>query len=239
MLLRLGLSLVWRAGATLCCRAWASHCNGFSCCRARALGARASVVVACRLSSFGSRALECRLSSCSTWAYLLRDTWYLPWPGIEPVSPALAGGFLTTAPTGKSQRFFWCGPFLKSLSLFTVLLLFYVLVLWPRDMWALSSLTRDWTCTPCIGRWSLNHWTVREIPSFFNKTLNIEPCLTYNLNCEKPHQQRTLREKKHFVPKKPSVDRMSMGHGRTFVYQTKGGEAWRGGGTESMVAGGI
>ena len=29
--------------------------------------------------------------------------WYLPGPGLEPVSPALAGGFLTTAPPGKSQ----------------------------------------------------------------------------------------------------------------------------------------
>ena len=28
--------------------------------------------------------------------------WDLPGPGIEPVSPALAGGFLTTAPSGKS-----------------------------------------------------------------------------------------------------------------------------------------
>ena len=31
------------------CSALASHCGGFSCCRARALGARASVVVAHRL----------------------------------------------------------------------------------------------------------------------------------------------------------------------------------------------
>ena len=29
--------------------------------------------------------------------------WDLPRPGIEPVSPALAGGFLTTVPPGKSQ----------------------------------------------------------------------------------------------------------------------------------------
>ena len=29
--------------------------------------------------------------------------WDLPGPGIKPVSPALAGGFLTTAPPGKSQ----------------------------------------------------------------------------------------------------------------------------------------
>ena len=30
-----------RAGAALRCGAWASHCAGFSCCGARALGARA------------------------------------------------------------------------------------------------------------------------------------------------------------------------------------------------------
>ena len=29
--------------------------------------------------------------------------WDLPGPGIEPVSPALAGGFLTTAPPGKPE----------------------------------------------------------------------------------------------------------------------------------------
>ena len=40
------LSLVARAGATLRCGARASHCSGFSCCRARALAAWASVVVA-------------------------------------------------------------------------------------------------------------------------------------------------------------------------------------------------
>ena len=30
--------------------------------------------------------------------------WDLPGPGHEPVSPALAGGFLTTAPPGKPQN---------------------------------------------------------------------------------------------------------------------------------------
>ena len=39
-----GLSLV--AGASLHCSVRASHCGGFSCCRAWALGTRASVVVA-------------------------------------------------------------------------------------------------------------------------------------------------------------------------------------------------
>ena len=42
-----------------------------------------------------------RLSSCGSWTQLLRGMWDLPRPGLEPVSPALAGGFLTTAPPGK------------------------------------------------------------------------------------------------------------------------------------------
>ena len=57
---------------------------------------------ACGLSSCGSRALEHRLGSCGTRAQLLRGMWDLPGPGIEPASPALAGGFLTTVPPGKS-----------------------------------------------------------------------------------------------------------------------------------------
>ena len=52
-------------------------------------------------SSCGSQALERRLSSCGAQAYLLRGMWDLPRPGLEPVSPALAGGFLTTVPPGK------------------------------------------------------------------------------------------------------------------------------------------
>ena len=40
------LSLVVASGATLRCGVRASHCSGFSCCGARALSARASVVVA-------------------------------------------------------------------------------------------------------------------------------------------------------------------------------------------------
>ena len=52
-------------------------------------------------SSCGLRALERRLSSCGAQALLLHSMWDLPGPGLEPVSPALAGGFLTTAPPGK------------------------------------------------------------------------------------------------------------------------------------------
>ena len=63
----------------------------------------ASVVVARGLNSCGLRALERRLSSRGARARLLHGMWDLPGPGLEPVSPALAGGFLTTVPPGKSQ----------------------------------------------------------------------------------------------------------------------------------------
>ena len=42
-----------------------------------------------------------RLSNCGSRAQPLRGTWDLPRPGLEPVSPALAGRFSTTAPPGK------------------------------------------------------------------------------------------------------------------------------------------
>ena len=47
-----------------------------------------------------------RLSSCGSRAQLLRGTWDPPGPGLEPVSPALAGRFSTTAPPGKPFHIF-------------------------------------------------------------------------------------------------------------------------------------
>ena len=54
----------------------------------------ASLVVEHRLQTH-------RLSNCGSRAQLLRGMWDLPRPGLEPVSPALAGRFSTTAPPGK------------------------------------------------------------------------------------------------------------------------------------------
>ena len=65
------------------CGVRAFHCGGFSCCRAQALGGAGSVVV-----GHG-------FSRSAAW----KD---LPGPGSEPVSPALAGGFLTTGPLARS-----------------------------------------------------------------------------------------------------------------------------------------
>ena len=45
------------------------------------------------------------------------------------------------------------------------------MVFWLQGMRHLSSPTRDWTCTPCIGRWNLNHWRQGK-PLFIHLTLS-------------------------------------------------------------------
>ena len=46
-------------------------------------------------------------------------------------------------------------------------------ICWPWGMWDLSSPNKDWTCSPCTRRLSLNHWPSREEPgSGFQCTTN-------------------------------------------------------------------
>ena len=52
-----------------------------------------------------------RLSSCGSQAQLLRGMWDLPRPGLEPMSPALAGRFSTTEPPGKPNKSPFCSLF--------------------------------------------------------------------------------------------------------------------------------
>ena len=75
------------------CGAQASHCHDFSCCRARALGPRASVVAPC-----APHVIPCMVGS--HWI----GVGDLLGSGIKPASPALAGGFFTTEPTGKPLK---------------------------------------------------------------------------------------------------------------------------------------
>ena len=86
-----------RAGATLCCAGFLLRWLLLL----QSTGFKHAGFSSCALG-----ALERRLCSCGAWAYLLRDMWDLPGPGLKPLSPALAGGFLTTAPPGKSQPLF-------------------------------------------------------------------------------------------------------------------------------------
>ena len=95
------------------CSVRASHCSGFSCCR--------------------SQALECKLRSCGTRAQLPRGVWNLHSPGMQPVSPALAGRFLNTRPPGKSQS--------------------------GSSEWTCSEVSCSWLCTPsqhsCLSLYAL------------------------------------------------------------------------------------
>ena len=89
----------WMRAFSSCDVWWASHCGGFSCCKAQALGTRASVVAVHELSSCGSQTLEHWLSrvqhwlSCS-WACSSSQTRDLQ------VSPVLQGRFFTNGPPG-------------------------------------------------------------------------------------------------------------------------------------------
>ena len=56
-------------------------------------------------SSRGSQARALRLSTCAARASLLHSMWDLPRPGVEAVSPALAGRFFITQPPGKPSEF--------------------------------------------------------------------------------------------------------------------------------------
>ena len=58
------------------------------------------------------------------------------------------------------------------------------LVSWPWVTRDPSSPTRDWTRTPRIGRWSLNHWTTREVPSEFKTDILLK---TGKRRTVKPH----------------------------------------------------
>ena len=66
-------------------------------------GKRGPLLITVRgpLTTAASLVAERRLSNCGSWAQPLHGIWDPPRPGLEPVSPALAGRLSTTAPPGK------------------------------------------------------------------------------------------------------------------------------------------
>ena len=66
-----------------------------------------------------------RLSNCGSPAQPLRGMWDPPRPGLEPVSPALAGRLSTTAPPGKPPT----SAFLKYSSEHLSFLIFNIMLL--------------------------------------------------------------------------------------------------------------
>ena len=114
-------------------------------------GVRASAVAACGLESTGSvivaRGLSCmvhRLSCCGMC--------HLPGPGIEPMSPKLAGGFFTTELSGKP-------PVLHILS-------FQMIFFGGAYCVVCRILAPQPGIKPmpsAVEVWGLNHWTTREL----------------------------------------------------------------------------
>ena len=88
--------------AALCLRFCA---RAFSICGKRGpllIAVRGPLTIAASLAT-EHRLQTRRLSNCGSRAQLLRGMWDLPGSGLEPVSPALAGRFSTTAPPGKPR----------------------------------------------------------------------------------------------------------------------------------------
>ena len=85
--------------------------------------------------------------------YILVDTWY-----HQPFvfSPSCCSHY-------RFKDFLMWTIFKVSTEFIAVLLLFYVLVFWPQNMWDLSSSTRDQIHTLCTGRQS-QPCTTREAP---------------------------------------------------------------------------
>ena len=78
------------------------------------------VFVADHHCGIGLWTLEHGLSSCVTWAYLVHSMWDLPRPGSQPMSPILAGGFLSIVPPGQSFSRFLIGEPLRDFFFFYI-----------------------------------------------------------------------------------------------------------------------
>ena len=98
-----------------------------------------------------------RLSNCGSRTQLLRVMWDPPRPGLEPVSPALAGRFSTTAPPGKPASKFWWTSFLRLKNIPLYVYTTFCLSIHPSmDTWVASTFCLWWMMLcerRCAKRW--------------------------------------------------------------------------------------
>ena len=106
----------------------------------------------------GSRTIECRLSSCGTQALV----WTLPGLGIEPVSPASAGGFLFPVPPSTSESFFYMSHLCFTLQ---GLLLLLLLSRFSRVRLCVTPWTAAYQASPSMGFSRQEHWSGLPFPS--------------------------------------------------------------------------
>ena len=58
-------------------------------------------------------------------------------------------------------------------------------------MWDLSPLTKDQTCVPGIGRWTLNQWTTREVPiPVFKPSVLCSNKILYKSQCKTDYENK-------------------------------------------------
>ena len=118
--------------------------------------------------------------------------WYLPGAGIEPESPALAGGFLTTEPPEKSYPHFcyghtpslshwiqWPGPHVLNLSasldlvdpsfnhFSPVILFLFLIFLFPQSFLLLNEKPQNWHSMPLHASYFWI-WISRNIPILYS-----------------------------------------------------------------------
>ena len=105
-------------------------------------------------SSYARRSIVCWVRK--KWAFGSLD-WYVP--GELGTCLSLILGFFLRF------FFFWCGPFLKFLLNVWQYSFCFVFWFFGYKAWGnLSAPRRDWTCSLCIRKGSLNHGTTREVP---------------------------------------------------------------------------
>ena len=140
-----------------------------------------------RLYGEGFRSCRSRARSCGARTSFLPGMWNLHGPGIEPVSLALQGRFLTTGPPGKPQRAFnkrahivetpGCGSF-------------WFFFLFNLAVPGLSCSMWDIVPRPGIeprmlrlGVQSLSQWAIREVPGcILAEAPYSSQCISYMLH---------------------------------------------------------
>ena len=150
-LAELGLSPATASGPLPSCSRWASRC-----CTPRAV-------------STGSGHMCFR--SCGSRAQLPCVTWNLPGPGVRPMPPLLAGGFLATGPPGKSWK-----------------LVYYTIIISLREKLLWSYLFSDlWqTC------FSLSQWNVFTEILYMEQYTSLLELLFYHHSFRNSSSQQLL-----------------------------------------------
>ena len=92
--------------------------------------------------------------------------------------------------------------------------MFLVFCFWLWDVWDLSYLTRNETCTPCIGRQSLNHQTNRDVSSTYSLSDHNVPGAPLGAGdalISKPDKASALKERTFEQARVPNLIRDSHG----------------------------